>query len=108
MRRRLFELVPQCSLPSQIAQMPPLRLSDFRGTVLILSCVPSLDTPVCDRETRHWEEDRENLLRNDVHLLAVSLDLPFAQSRWCGITGVKHQMASGYRNTSSAWTTESW
>lgn len=90
-----FELVGQCSLPSQMA---PARLSDFRDKVLIVSCVPSVDTPVCDRETRHWEEEREKLLRDHVELLTVSLDLPFAQNRWCGNAGVKHRIASAYRN----------
>src|SRR6266481_3335919 len=39
----------------------PVRISDYRGSVLILSCVPSLDTGTCDRETRHWEEERRAL-----------------------------------------------
>ena len=90
-----FELVGQCSLPSQMA---PVRLSDFRDKVLIVSCVPSLDTPVCDRETRHWEEEREKLVRDEVELLTVSLDLPFAQNRWCSSAGVQHRTASAYRN----------
>jgi thiol peroxidase len=49
--------------------------------------VPSLDTPVCDRETRRFNEEAARL--KDVHILTISMDLPFAQSRWCGAHGIK-------------------
>lgn len=75
----------------------PLRISDYRGRVLILSCVPSLDTPTCDRETRHWEEERR-ALGGDIAMLTVSMDLVFAQARWCGAADVTHSTASAYMN----------
>lgn len=75
----------------------PVRLSDHLGSVLILSCVPSLDTPTCDRETRHWEEERR-ALGGDILMLTVSADLQFAQARWCGAADVAHQTASCYMN----------
>ena len=75
----------------------PLRIADYRGRVLILSCVPSLDTPTCDRETRHWEEERR-ALGGDIEMLTVSMDLVFAQARWCGAADVTHTTASAYMN----------
>ncbi len=64
-----------------------VRLSDFRGKVLIVSAVPSLDTPVCDMETRRFNTEAA-ALGPEVQVLTVSMDLPFAQKRWCGAAGV--------------------
>jgi thiol peroxidase len=75
----------------------PVRISDFRGRVLILSCVPSLDTGTCDRETRRWEQERL-ALGGDLEMLTVSKDLVFAQARWCGAADVHHTTASAYMN----------
>lgn len=75
----------------------PVRISDYRGKVLILSCVPSLDTPVCDIETRRWEAERQ-ALSGPIEMLTVSMDLPFAQARWCGAADVHHTTASAFRN----------
>ncbi len=65
----------------------PVRLSSFKGKVIVLSSVPSLDTPVCDMETRRFNKEAENL-GDDVVVLTVSMDLPFAQKRWCGAAGI--------------------
>lgn len=62
-------------------------LSDFRGKVVILSTVPSLDTKVCDAETRTFNE-RASALGDNVVVLTVSMDLPFAQKRWCAAAGI--------------------
>lgn len=62
-------------------------LSDFRGKVVILSTVPSLDTKVCDAETRAFNE-RAAALGDGVVVLTVSMDLPFAQKRWCAAAGI--------------------
>ena len=62
-------------------------LSSFAGKVVVLSLVPSLDTPVCDTETRRFNEEAGKL-GEDVVVLTVSMDLPFAQSRWCGAAGI--------------------
>jgi len=64
-----------------------VRLSDARGKVVILSAVPSLDTPVCDVETRRFNEEAGKL-GGGVEVWTVSMDLPFAQKRWCGAAGV--------------------
>ena len=60
-----------------------------RGKVCIITSVPSFDTPVCDVETRRFNQEAGSL-GDDVTVLAISMDLPFAQSRWCGAAGVKN------------------
>ena len=60
-------------------------LSQTSGT-RIFSVVPSLDTPVCDQQTRRFNEEAAGI--GDVTIYTVSSDLPFAQSRWCGAAGV--------------------
>ena len=67
--------------------LSPVRFSSFRGKVCVISSVPSLDTPVCDMETRRFNEEAGNL-NPDVKILTISMDLPFAQKRWCGAAGV--------------------
>ena len=62
-------------------------LSGFRGKVCLISVVPSLDTGVCDAQTRRFNEAAAGLGENVV-ILTVSMDLPFAQARWCGAAGV--------------------
>jgi thiol peroxidase len=69
--------------------LQPVNLSDYRGQVCVVSSVPSLDTPVCDMETRRFNQEAESL-GQDVKILTVSMDLPFAQKRWCGAAGVNH------------------
>jgi thiol peroxidase len=65
----------------------PVGLSSHKGKVCILSSVPSLDTPVCDLETRRFNQEAATL-GSDVAVLTLSMDLPFAQKRWCGAAGV--------------------
>ncbi|MFW6127115.1 MAG: thiol peroxidase, partial [Thermodesulfobacteriota bacterium] len=65
----------------------PVQLSSFRGKLLVIASVPSLDTPVCDMETRRFNEEADKL-GPDVQLVTISMDLPFAQKRWCGAAGV--------------------
>ena len=65
------------------------KVSDYKGKVVVISAVPSLDTPVCDAETRRFNEEAGRL-GSDVAVLTVSADLPFAQARWCGAAGVDH------------------
>ena len=64
-----------------------VKLSSLRGKVLVLSSVPSLDTSVCDRETHRFNEEAAKL-GDDVRIVTISMDLPFAQKRWCGAAGV--------------------
>ena len=68
--------------------LSPVKLSSFRGKVCVILSVPSLDTPVCDVETKRFNEEAASL-GDDVVILAVSMDLPFAQGRWCGAAGVE-------------------
>ena len=67
--------------------LSPVRLSSFRGKVCVIASVPSLDTPICDMETRRFNEEA-GILGPDVAILTISMDLPFAQKRWCGASGV--------------------
>jgi thiol peroxidase len=62
-------------------------LADTQGKVRIIAAVPSLDTDVCDRETRRFNQEAA-ALGKDIAILVISTDLPFAQKRWCGATGV--------------------
>lgn len=80
--------------------MAPVRLSSFRGKVVILSSVPSLDTPVCDTQTRRFNQEAAGL-SGDVVVLTLSMDLPFAQARWCGAAGIDRvRTLSDHRNAS--------
>jgi thiol peroxidase len=62
-------------------------LASYSGKIKVISAVPSLDTPVCDTETRRFNQEAATLPEN-VAVLTISLDLPFAQKRWCGAAGI--------------------
>ena len=80
--------------------LSPIRFSSFSGKTCIISAVPSLDTPVCDMETKRFNEEMGRL-GFDVTMLTISMDLPFAQKRWCAAAGVsKIQTLSDYRDAS--------
>lgn len=64
----------------------PFRLSETEGKVRILLSVPSLDTPVCSLEAKRFNEEAARL-GDDVQVIVVSVDTPFAQKRWCGAEG---------------------
>lgn len=79
--------------------LKPVKVSDFQGKVVVISSVPSLDTPTCDMETRRFNTEAAGL-GADVVILTVSTDLPFAQKRWCGAAGVdKVKTLSDHRET---------
>ncbi len=67
--------------------LTPVKLSSFGGRVCIIASVPSLDTPVCDTETRKFNQEATKS-GEDLVILTISMDLPFAQKRWCGAAGV--------------------
>ena len=67
--------------------LKPVKFSSYKGKVCVISSVPSLDTPVCDMETRKFNQMAAKL-SSDVNILTISMDLPFAQKRWCGAAGV--------------------
>jgi thiol peroxidase len=80
--------------------MSSVKLSSFKGRMCIICSVPSLDTSVCDMETRRFNEEAGKL-GSDVVVLTISMDLPFAQKRWCGAAGVKNvQTLSDHRDAS--------
>ena len=62
-------------------------LADTHGKVRIFNALLSLDTDVCDRETRRFNQEAANLGK-DIVIMAISTDLPFTQKRWCGAAGV--------------------
>ncbi len=67
--------------------LQPLTLADLKGKAALISVVPSLDTPVCDTMTRKFNEEATKLPAG-MAVFTVSLDLPFAQKRWCGNAGI--------------------
>jgi thiol peroxidase len=80
--------------------LSPVKLTSFRGKVCVISSVPSLDTSVCDMETRRFNQEAAKLSA-DIQILTISMDLPFAQKRWCGAAGVdKIVTLSDHRNAS--------
>ncbi|MDS9471752.1 thiol peroxidase [Sporosarcina pasteurii] len=67
--------------------LSPVTLADTKGKVRLISVVPSLDTGVCAEQTRRFNEEA-TALSDDVEVLTISVDLPFAQARWCGAEGI--------------------
>lgn len=76
--------------------MSEVSLQDSAGKVRLVSCVPSLDTPVCSTETQKWDQQRGDI--GAVELLTISMDLPFAQARWSWAHGVEHRTVSAHKN----------
>lgn len=75
-------------------------LQNFKGKTKLISVVPSLDTPVCDQQTRRFNEEAGKFPQ-DVEVLTVSMDLPFAQKRFCSTAGIsKVRTLSDYKSTS--------
>ena len=79
--------------------LKPVDLAATGNGVRVFSVVPSLDTPVCDMQTKRFNDEAGKL--GDVTIYTVSMDLPFAQKRWCGAFGVDHvKMLSDHRDGS--------
>ena len=97
------ELKPRMTTPdfSVLANdLSPVTLGDSKGFARIFSVVPSLDTGVCDAQTRRFNEEAVNL-GDRVKVITVSVDLPFAQKRWCGAAGIDRvQTVSDHRDLS--------
>jgi len=64
----------------------PVKLSDFKGKVVLLSATPSIDTGICDLQAKRFNKMATEV-SGDVVILSISVDLPFALARWCGATG---------------------
>jgi thiol peroxidase len=95
---KIGQPAPDCEVIAN--DMSKVLLSSFADKVRIICSVPSLDTSVCDKETRRFNEEAGRL-GADVAVLTISMDLPFAQKRWCGAAGVKNvQTLSDYRDAS--------
>lgn len=74
-----------------------VKLSDYDDKKKIIVAVPSLDTGICSQETKRFNDEADKL--DNVQIITVSMDLPFAQSRWCAAEGVKNLVtASDHKN----------
>lgn len=81
------------------AGLAPYSLNDGTGKIRLISVVPSIDTGVCDAQTRRFNEEAAKL--DNAEVLTVSVDLPFAQARWCGAAGIENvKMLSDHRDLS--------
>jgi thiol peroxidase len=77
-----------------------VKLEDFRGKIKVISVTPSLDTPVCDLQLRRFNHEATSL-PHDIEVLNISMDLPFAISRFCTAAGIERARAlSDYRDAS--------
>ena len=93
-RRDFSDSAPDFHLTNK--ELKEITLKDTSGKRIFV-IVPSVDTPVCDREVRRFNEEAAKL--NNVSIYVVSMDLPFAQSRWCGSAGIdKVTILSDYKN----------
>ncbi|MFD1851878.1 thiol peroxidase [Oceanobacillus bengalensis] len=63
-------------------------LDNYKGKVKLIAAVPSVDTGVCSQEAKRFNEEADKL--ENVQVLTISMDLPFAQTRWCAAEGVKN------------------
>ena len=79
--------------------LQPVNLASSAGKVRLISVVPSLDTPVCSQQTKRFGDELAKL-PDAVQVYTVSLDLPFAQGRWCGAEGVEMTTLSDYQQKS--------
>jgi thiol peroxidase len=80
------------------ASLNEVCLSNFTSKVLLISVVPSLDTPVCELQTKRFNQEASSL-PDKVAVLTISMDLPFAQARFCSVAGIKRvQVLSDHKN----------
>jgi thiol peroxidase len=94
------EKAPDFTIIDQSLQ--PASLKDYAGKVILLSVVPSLDTGICSAQTKRFNEEAAQL-PEDVVILTVSMDLPFAQARFCGAENINRvKVLSDHRDASFA------
>ena len=92
--------MPAPDFSTLAGDLSKVNLDTYKGKVKVICAVPSLDTPVCDTEIRHFNQEAATL-SGDIAVLTVSVDLPFAQKRWCGAAGVNNVTPlSDHRETS--------
>jgi len=82
--KKVGDIAPDFKALSQ--DLEDKKLSDYKSKYIVLNVVPSLDTSVCSMQTRRVNSDLVS--RDDVLVITISNDLPFAQSRWCGNAGL--------------------
>ena len=80
------QIAPEFSVHNPAWETVPV-LKTTTGKVRIIAAVPSLDTSVCDREIRRFNQEAAALC-SEVAIIVISTDLPYAQKRWCGATGI--------------------
>lgn len=91
------EMAPEFTVTN--SNLEDVKLSDYKGKTIILSVFPSIDTPVCANQTRHFNKKAVEL-GNDVVVLAISKDLPFALNRFCAAEGIDRVHAlSDYKSS---------
>ncbi len=81
-------------------KLEAITLDNFRGRTIFLNVVPSLDTPVCQIQSRQFYQKVGN--RNNIEFITVSMDLPFAQARFCGTENMEMMTLSDHRNANFA------
>ncbi|MDR0361694.1 MAG: thiol peroxidase [Planctomycetota bacterium] len=84
--RRAGDAAP--NFPAVKNDLTEMHLHDILGMKALILSVPSLDTPVCDLEVRRFNREAAKL--KNVKVLTISMDLPFAQARWCGAAGIEN------------------
>lgn len=89
---------PDATLMNQ--DLKDVKLSDFKGKVRLLNVLFSVDTGICDAQTKRFDEEVAKL--GNVEALTISMDLPFNQKRYCGASGVKHALLSDAKSASFA------
>lgn len=95
---RIGNKAPEFSVLDQ--ELKEFGLKDFAGKIKLISVTPSLDTPVCDMQARRFNEEVSKL-KDDVVVLNISMDLPFAISRFCSTAGIdKIKVLSDHREAS--------
>ena len=94
---RVGDQAPDFQVVAQ--DLSTVKFSDAKGKKRLLNIVPSLDTPICDAQTRRFNEEAAKL--PGVEIWTISMDLPFAQKRWCGAAGIDRiKVLSDYRDAS--------
>ncbi len=92
---KVGDMAPDCMIVAN--DLSEVKLSSYKGKRCIISVVPSLDTPICDLQTRRFNQEASQI-GTDTVILTISMDLPFAQKRWCGAANCKNVVTlSDYR-----------
>ncbi len=84
---KVGDKAPDCVLTN--SELEDVSLSSFDGKELLIMTLPSLDTPVCSKEAHHFNQELGRFGK-DLVTLAITMDLPFAQKRWCAAEDVEH------------------